>query len=137
MKKLDEYYIYKLTVNGYYYFGITTDLERRRKAHFRNICALVKMMLKQPISQRIGDDGYAMVAKNFVKGKRTLNNENCFKETMCKIKVVAVKNTPQEAAKFETDLIKKHQDNPRCFNTDKYSKYYDRSTTRKWMADHV
>lgn len=123
-----SYYVYKLRIvnTGYFYFGITTNLERRRTAHFRQINSSVNKLIRIPSAKRIALTGYDAVAKKFVHGKRSMNNKDCFKKELCIMSVLYEVDNAKDAAIQETTLIKKNKRNPNCFNTEKESRYYVR-----------
>lgn len=120
------YLVYKFTVKptGDFYIGITVDLDRRMTSHFNAIKSFVKKLILMPASERISCIGYALAAKNFVKGRRSLGNTDCFKQSMCSIEVIRTCYTKWSASIVETEYLQRHKDDFKCFNTEKISRYY-------------
>lgn len=126
-------YVYKFRVanTGYFYFGITTNLERRRTSHYSRINSFVNTLIHIPAHLRVAESGHAAVAKKIVHGKRSLNNEDLFSKKQCSITILFSFENVKDAVDTETALISKHKNNTKCFNTEKESRYYVRQFNKK------
>jgi GIY-YIG catalytic domain len=112
------YYVYRLTIKGtrMFYIGVTENLESRRSQHFTAINSIINRLRFSGWRGSKTKNGYYKVAAQLMKGKRFLAIENCFTKEMCKMTVLGIKNTSEEARELEHSLIKQHIKHVHCFN---------------------
>lgn len=119
-----KYYLYIITIKstGKFYIGVTNNIERRQQQHFLHIKSMIeerfvrtKVTGKQ-LYIEVLDEVYPVVRKNWASLKSVVKNSYSFS-----IKYIC--DTPQMICKKETDLIRRHINNPLLLNLSKKSTY--------------
>lgn len=145
------HYLYKIVYpeTGHFYFGATSDWEKRKGGHMNKIITFIKEMrwheqdhAKKKIKPPFKSSKPALKVNMFLAEQikplvKRIIVPGSIVERYYTFKVMARSTVAADIKKIEDDELKKHKDNPLCLNCAFYSSYNDSryAKTKKRIDD--
>jgi hypothetical protein len=137
-KRNKKFYVYSFTLkkSGLFYIGATMDKFNRELQHHRGIREAMRGILEHT-SEKGRLPAHDIIAKELLQFSGAYIHEvgtelymtfnYKFFRDHCEYKIIAQKESKEEVALIEMELLDKYCDNPKCLNVTKKSHYDKRN----------